>query len=141
LGAFAAPWAAPLLASCGGRVAEEPADAASPPTAPVPDAARPVDASPRPDASIDASPVDARPPPCVCTEDLVQLAGTCEFVVADRPIACVLDRTGETPVLLDLFRSCIVDAPPSWTPGEQPTRIEQCDCQPGEVRRLCVGYR
>jgi hypothetical protein len=62
-------------------------------------------------------------------------------VVADRPIACVLDRTGETPVLLDLFRSCIVDAPPSWTPGEQPTRIEQCDCQPGEVRRLCVGYR
>ena len=76
------------------------------------------------------------------TDDLVQVEGTCEFEVTGRPILCVKDVTDPSaPVTLDLFRSCIVDAPPSWTPGLSPTSIEQCDCVPGDVRRLCVAYR
>ena len=72
----------------------------------------------------------------------MQVEGTCEFEVAGRPILCVKDVTDSAaPVTLDLFRSCIVDAPPSWTPGLSPTRIEQCDCAPGDARRLCVAYR
>lgn len=79
---------------------------------------------------------------CVCTDTLAQVAGTCEFEVADRPIRCVKDITDSAaPVTLDLFRSCITGPPPSWTPGLTPTRIEQCDCTPGEARRLCVAYR
>ena len=137
------------LPACGGLVAPSveareggpapvaSADAGAPTSAPdaaATDATAPRDAS-EPDAP-DAS------GECACTDELVQVEGTCEFEVEDRGIACVLDRTeGGPPVSLDLFRSCIVDAPPSWTPGLLPTRIEQCDCTPGQARRLCVAYR
>lgn len=132
--------------ACGGRLAVgDPTDGgpdARPPSAPSSD---PVEGDARPSTSADASDgaVDASPSdPCACTDELEQVEGTCEFEVAARPILCVKDVTdAAAPVTLDLFRSCIVDAPPSWTPGLSSTRIEQCDCVPGEARRLCVAYR
>lgn len=135
--------------ACGGRLAVgDPSDggpdarAASAASAPSSD---PVEGDARPSASADASDgaVDASPSdPCACTDELAQVEGTCDFEVAARPILCVKDVTDPAaPVTLDLFRSCIVDAPPSWTPGLSPTLIEQCDCVPGDARRLCVAYR
>ncbi|HQY63167.1 MAG: hypothetical protein IPQ09_17640 [Myxococcales bacterium] len=136
--------------ACGGRLAaDDPPDGvpdAGPSAAPSSD---PRDGALGLDSSVDASDGaqdaarDAGPgDPCVCTDTLAQVAGTCEFEVADRPIRCVKDITDSAaPVTLDLFRSCITGPPPSWTPGLTPTRIEQCDCTPGEARRLCVAYR
>lgn len=132
--------------ACGGRLAAgDPMDGGPDTRAATAPSSEPRDGDARPSASADASDgaVDASPnDPCVCTDDLVQVEGTCDFEVAGRPILCVKDVTDPTaPVTLDLFRSCIVDAPPSWTPGLSSTRIEQCDCAPGDVRRLCVAYR
>lgn len=132
--------------ACGGRLASgDPVDGGADARAVSVPSSEPRDGDVPPSASADASDgaVDASPTdPCACTDDLVQVEGTCEFEVTGRPILCVKDVTDPSaPVTLDLFRSCIVDAPPSWTPGLSPTSIEQCDCVPGDVRRLCVAYR
>jgi hypothetical protein len=132
--------------ACGGRLSAGDPTAGGPDARPTPSPSSDRgDGDARPSASADASDgaVDASPSdPCACTDELVQVEGTCEFEVAGRPILCLKDVTDTAaPVTLDLFRSCIVVAPPSWTPGLSPTRIEQCDCVPGEARRLCVAYR
>ncbi len=135
-----------LAPGCGGLVAGAGAPSDSGATQATPSAGRDAAPSGAPDASdagLDASDAgpDASRAACECTHELTQVAGTCEFAVEDRRIACVLDRTGGASIELDLFRSCIQEPPPSWTPGLSPTRIEQCNCTPGEVRRLCVAYR
>ncbi len=102
------------------------------------------DATPR-DAGRDAPatpPIDGGTVDCACTDELVQIADTCTFDKALRNVACAVDFTpGRKPQDLDLFRSCIQNGPPSWTPANGNAQLELCNCNAGEVRRVCVAYR
>lgn len=142
-----------LLSGCGGAVATTtftdppPMSADAGTVLPsnggiVCDANTAVDAAPR-DAGRDARPrIDAGTIDCECEDELVQIANTCIFDKALRNVACAVDLTpGRKPQDLDLFRSCIQNGPPSWTPANGNAQLELCNCEPGEVRRVCVAYR
>ncbi len=106
------------------------------------DARASFDATPG-DAGPDARPrIDAGTIDCECEDELAQIANTCIFDKELRNVACAVDHTpGRKPQDLDLFRSCIENGPPSWTPANGNAQLELCGCEPGEVRRVCVAYR
>ena len=57
-------------------------------------------------------------------------------------LECVAERPDDaSSVTLDLWRSCISNGPPSWTPSVKPTELELCSCVPGEKHTLCIRYR
>lgn len=128
----------PLLAACGGAVVVSDADPASredAPSRPSPPR-KPFDASPR-DVGVDVAAGD-----CACTDEIPQVDGTCTYTIAPRLVACVAEHSLDAGyVTLDLFRSCIVNAPPSWSPSAKPTELDLCSCAPGERHALCVRYR
>jgi hypothetical protein len=127
-----------LVVACGGAVVATEADpsarddAPSRPSRP----AKPFDASPR-DVAVDVIPGD-----CACTDEIVQVEGTCSFTIAPRIVACVAEHSPETGYrTLDLWRSCsTTNAPPSWSPSAKPTELDLCSCVPGEKHALCVRY-
>lgn len=127
-----------LVAACGGAVvASDPAPGGgdSTPSRPSPPR-KPFDASPR-DVGVDAAPGD-----CACTDEIPQVEGTCTFTIAPRLIACVAEHSLDAGYMtIDLWRSCIVDAPPSWSPAAKATELDLCSCVPGERHALCVRYR
>jgi hypothetical protein len=127
-----------LIAACGGAVVAsdpEPGSRTDPPSSRPGHTPKPYDASPR-DVSVDTAPGD-----CACTEEIVQVEGTCNFTIAPRLVDCVAEHSADAGyVTLDLFRSCITNPPPSWTPSVKPTELELCSCVPGEKHALCVRY-
>jgi len=128
-----------LVIACGGAVVtnddsrSQTGDAPSsrPPRRPT------SDASPR-----DVSVPDAPPGDCACTDEIVQVEGTCTYTTAPRIVDCVAEHSADAGYQrLDIWRSCLpVDAPPSWTPTAKPTELELCSCVPGEKHSLCIRY-
>ena len=127
-----------LIAACGGAVVAtdpDPGTREDSPSRPSPPR-RPLDASVR-DVAVDVGPGD-----CACTDEIPQVDGTCTFTIAPRLVACVAEHSADAGyVTLDLWRSCISDGPPAWSPSAKATELELCSCVPGERHALCVRYR
>ena len=127
-----------LILACGGAVvatdpglgAEDPPSARPKPTRP------PRDAS-QPDVAVDAAPGD-----CACTDEIVQIEGTCSYTVGPKLVDCVAEHSPDAGyVTLDIWRSCLPkDAPPSWSPSAKANELDLCSCVPGEKHSLCIRY-
>jgi hypothetical protein len=126
-----------IEAGCGGAIVPSDADPAT--------GAEPTRDPRPPSAAFDASrdvAADVAPGPCACTDEIPQVEGTCMYTIAPRLVDCVAERSDDaSSVRLDLWRSCISDGPPAWTPSVKPTALELCSCLPGEKHTLCVRYR
>jgi hypothetical protein len=137
-----------LAGACGGRTIEaEPSGGedpsrrdASSADAALFDVATDARADADGDADADASGTGR----CRCDRRVERLARRgCLFRVSggSGDFRCVVDVSEPTPVELDLFRNCIQEPPPSWTPRDDidDNVIELCGCDPSRNYQLCAG--